>query len=94
MLEGLRRLRLAAGLTQWQLACATGLSYAAVRKWERGKRQPRQASLVRLAEALGVSLEVLQGPAEELHARRAREVGLDPDAPPEVVRDLREERGL
>jgi hypothetical protein len=28
------------------------------------------------------------------HARQALEVGLSPDAPPEVVRDLREELGL
>jgi transcriptional regulator with XRE-family HTH domain len=43
---------------------ATGFSYAAVRKWERGKRQPRLSSLVRLAEALGVSLQALRGRAE------------------------------
>lgn len=57
----LRLLRLAAGLTQEQLAAAAGLSTAAVCQWEQGRREPSLAALQALARALGASLDALAG---------------------------------
>ena len=52
--ESLRRYRIAAGLTQEELAERAGLSTRGIQDLERGARQsPRQATLRRLAAALG-----------------------------------------
>jgi transcriptional regulator with XRE-family HTH domain len=50
----LRRLREAAGLTQEQLGARCGMDLSAVSRLERGHRNPRLSTLVRLAGALGV----------------------------------------
>ncbi len=57
----LKRLREAAGWTQDLLADRAGLSVAAVRQWEQGRREPSLGMARRLAEALGVSLDRLAG---------------------------------
>ena len=49
-----RRLRLAAGLTQEQLGERCKMDLSAVSRLERGGRNPRLDTMVRLAEALGV----------------------------------------
>jgi transcriptional regulator with XRE-family HTH domain len=49
-----RRLRLAAGLTQEQLGARCKMDLSAVSRLERGERNPRLDTLVRLAEALDV----------------------------------------
>jgi transcriptional regulator with XRE-family HTH domain len=60
--ENLRRLRLAAGLTQEQLSDATQLDPAEISRLERGIRDPRLRTLVRVARGLGVPLaELLAG---------------------------------
>jgi hypothetical protein len=53
-------------------------------------REPKgqHARVLRRAERIAAEARV------RLHARLAAEVGLTADAPPEVVQDLREERGL
>jgi hypothetical protein len=65
--------------------------------WESGRyslqaraaaKQGRYARALREAEQIAAEERV------RLHARLAAEVGLTADAPPEVVQDLREERGL
>jgi transcriptional regulator with XRE-family HTH domain len=48
--------RHAAGLSQSQLAEATGRSANTIQAWEHGRRHPRPAALELLAEALGVSV--------------------------------------
>jgi len=50
-----RRLRKAAGLTQEQLGERCSMDLSAVSRLERGHRNPRLDTLVRLARALGVS---------------------------------------
>lgn len=50
----LTRARLAAGLTQGQLAKMIGTTQAMICRWERGERTPKLSSLQRLATALGV----------------------------------------
>lgn len=53
--------RRAAGLSQRQLADATGIPQGHVSRIESGKLQPSLARLARLAVALGVSTDYLLG---------------------------------
>jgi transcriptional regulator with XRE-family HTH domain len=52
----LRRLRLAAGLTQDQLSAAVQMEPAEISRLERGGRDPQLLTIVRLARGLGVSV--------------------------------------
>ena len=58
----IRTLRVAAGLTQAQLAAALGVGRIAVNRWERGRRSPSMPSLVALSIALDVTMDQLAGP--------------------------------
>jgi transcriptional regulator with XRE-family HTH domain len=62
--DTLRALRRAAGLSQPALAERAELSVSAVRLFEYGRREPTYATLVKLAEALDVSLAAFQPPAK------------------------------
>jgi transcriptional regulator with XRE-family HTH domain len=73
MTEELRRLRLAAGLSEARLARAVGVPVYTLRQWEAGKIQPRITTLARLAEALGVTLPVLQGRASQTPLERLQQ---------------------
>lgn len=55
----LASLREARGLTQEQLAAASGVSRVQISRLERGHFAPRMDSLQRLAAALGVSIAQL-----------------------------------
>lgn len=59
--QRLHRLRLEKGLTQEQVAEATGVSIPAVSKWENDISAPDISSLSSLANVLGVSLDELLG---------------------------------
>jgi len=48
--------RKAKGLTQKELGIKLGVSHQAVANWERGDRSPQYDSIVKLAEALGVTV--------------------------------------
>lgn len=50
----LRRVRAERGLSQDDLACRTGLHTTAISRFERGLREPRLKSILRLADGLGV----------------------------------------
>ncbi len=52
--RNLRAAREAAGMTQEQLALASGLDMANVSRYETGRREPGVRVIVRLAAALGV----------------------------------------
>lgn len=67
--ERIRRLRLAKGLTQTELGRRTGLSKRMVAYYEIQGGMPSAALLVRLAEALGVSMAVLAGKKETAESR-------------------------
>jgi transcriptional regulator with XRE-family HTH domain len=56
--------RLRAGLTQFELAEASGVkSHAMISKYESGRRAPSMATLVQLAKAVDVDLkQLLEGP--------------------------------
>src|SRR5215207_6490472 len=54
--EEIRRRREEKGLTGFQLAAKAGMAPSAVSQIETGKRTPSSASVVKLAEALGVEV--------------------------------------
>lgn len=56
----IRRRRQELGMTQLDLAERTGLSEAAVRSYELGTRNPKDAHREAIAEALGVSADYLR----------------------------------
>jgi transcriptional regulator with XRE-family HTH domain len=62
--ERLRELRTAAGLSQTELAEKAGMTQGAVGHLERGTREPQWASVVALADALGVSCEAFRKPPD------------------------------
>ena len=59
--ENLRRLRTAAGLSQEALATACDLHRTEISLLERGAREPRLSTIVRLARGLGVEPGQLLG---------------------------------
>ncbi len=74
--ERLRELRERAGLTQAQLAEASGLPIGSIRNYEQGQREPYWNVVFQLAGALGVSCEAFSvctgatKPAAEKKPRR------------------------
>src|SRR5438270_9824796 len=58
--EKLKELRTAAGLTQAGLAEASGRGLGAIRDYEQGNREPLLSTAFKIAEALGVSVEVFR----------------------------------
>lgn len=60
----IRRARIAAGLTQEDLAREVGVGLRNVPDWESGKRVPRLKTLRRIAEVTGTSVESLTEGAE------------------------------
>jgi transcriptional regulator with XRE-family HTH domain len=57
--SNLRRYRKAAKLTQEQLAAKTSLHPTEISRLERGVREPRLGTIVRLARGLGIGAEQL-----------------------------------
>lgn len=57
--QRLQRLRVAAGLTQSQVAAETGVSLSAVQNWEIDRREPGFRAGCRLAKTLNVTVEEL-----------------------------------
>jgi repressor LexA len=61
IMDELKRLREAAGLSQVQLALRLGVSQGAVANWERGFRVPQTGSLIKIASILGCGVDALLG---------------------------------
>lgn len=57
--ERIKQVRTKKGLTQKQLGSISGTSEITIRQYELGKRQPRLEQLRRIADALGISLDLL-----------------------------------
>jgi len=70
----LRSVRERRHLTQSSLASIASVSEASIRKWETGRGEPSPRSLLKLADALGVSVEQLTGqaPVQPLAIENAR----------------------
>jgi transcriptional regulator with XRE-family HTH domain len=60
-MDVLRERRLELGLSQAELAAAAGVHLRQIRRYESGEQQPALAVAVRLAGALGISLDALAG---------------------------------
>jgi transcriptional regulator with XRE-family HTH domain len=59
--ERFKALREAAGLSQSQLARASGVPLRSYQQWEQGRRTPLFDAAVKIADALDVSLDELAG---------------------------------
>lgn len=59
--ENIREARVAAGMTQSELADAVGKTRAAVTQWESGWVEPRLGTLGEIAAAVGTSVSALVG---------------------------------
>ena len=59
--ERIRQLRMAAGLSQEQLAELSSLNRVTIAKYESGRVEPGAQALSRIADALGVSADALLG---------------------------------
>lgn len=57
--KNIRRIRLQRGITQEELGYLIGNDGAMVRKYENGTRTPKKDKLQKIADALGVNVEVL-----------------------------------
>lgn len=57
----LKELREEKGLSQMELARATGISQSAIAKWEKGKTEPTSSSLITLSHFFGESVDFLLG---------------------------------
>lgn len=68
----LTRFRKISGMTQQQIADATGISRVAYRSLEKGDAVPRRGTLDKLAEAFDVSVFDLMAPVPELKSLRFR----------------------
>lgn len=55
----IKELRVAAGLTQWQLAEQVGVSQPAVAMWETGVNIPNLANVMAMARALSCTIDEL-----------------------------------
>lgn len=63
--EKLKALRLAAGLTETELAAKSGMDANTLRKWEAGRTQaPNVILAVQVAKALGVQVQDFLEPIE------------------------------
>ena len=60
-MENLRKIRLRQGLTQRDVAEATGISQSVVSKYESGDRTPTCGNIILLAKFLDTSIDFLLG---------------------------------
>lgn len=63
--ERLKELRIEKGLTQDKLAEETGLSQAALARWENGLRSPAAYALIILAKYFNVTTDYLLGISDD-----------------------------
>lgn len=63
--ERLKELRKQAHLTQVELAKRLGIGQSSYADWERGKKNPTQENLIKLAQILNVSVDYLVGNSDE-----------------------------
>lgn len=65
MADRLKELRKSQGLTQIELATATGLSFHAINSYESGRRTPNSKAMVALERYFNVSGEYLRGETDQ-----------------------------
>ena len=71
--ERLKELRKQAHLTQVELAKRLGIGQSSYADWERGKKNPTQENLIKLAQILNVSVDYLVGNSDEENTNKELE---------------------
>ncbi len=71
--ERLKELRKQAHLTQVELAKRLGIGQSSYADWERGKKNPTQENLIKLAQILNVSVDYLIGNSDEENTNKELE---------------------
>ena len=56
------------GMTQIELASTTGIAQSEISRIERGSANPTEKTLLRIADALGADLRLVERPAEAAHS--------------------------
>lgn len=74
--QQIARARRAAGLTQDGLEEATGLPKNSISEWERDVREPRVGALLKIADAVGLTLDELVRGGPPVHRSAQLELGL------------------
>ncbi len=59
--ERIKELRMSKGLSQMQLAQATGISQSAIAKWELGKTEPTASAIIALAKYFDETSDYILG---------------------------------
>ena len=68
--ERIKEARIKCGLTQKELGERLGLSYQAVAQWENNLRNPKQETLLKIADALGIDvIYLLTDPVKTTHIK-------------------------
>lgn len=57
--DNIRVARLAAGMTQKELAAKMGVPYQSLQRWEKGIFKPSMDNLIKLSAAIGITVEEL-----------------------------------
>lgn len=65
----MRYLRLQKDMTIQTMASKTGLNASSLSAWESGRSEPRASELMKIADALGTSVDVLVGNGERKAVR-------------------------
>lgn len=78
----LKRVREASGLSATELASKSGITRMSIWQFENGKREPRLTSLIKLANALKISIDELTGKVNlcgmiATHKRKCIELEID-----------------
>ena len=60
-LDKIKDLREEKGLSQMELANATGISQSAIARWELGKSEPTASALITLSKFFGESVDYILG---------------------------------
>lgn len=82
------------GLTVYRVAKMTGISTAAFSAWKGGRYTPKIERRRKIADALGVSVEVLDGDAEIVHKSVEGKEYYFSDKTAQAAQSLFESRGL
>ena len=77
----IRQLRLAAGMTQRQLAAAVGANHMSIYHWESGRNEPSARQLKELAAVFGIPMDAIAFERDTARAdRRAAQERDEQDA--------------
>ncbi len=95
--DRIKAARKSAGLTQKELGERMNISDASITQYESGKRNPKHKTLMRIADALGCTIDYLAGKTDDPHQHilEMEPIRLDPKNPNHLILiDTIRKRGL